>query len=426
MIYAFQSTLAVGQDITKLRLAAVVADRQDWSNEAMAAAKAVGTAGLCLDPATLEATPIPGLGYSSSETHYGPLAEPGIEMLTSGTTGAPKRFSMSFDKIFRSMVGETIVPDNKESNQLVPPALMTFPFGNISGLYTFLPAAAAGLPILLLEKFDVGAWRDYVKTYRPKHAGLPPAGVQMALDANIPTEDLASLEALHSGTAHLDPFVQRQFEDRYKIPILLAYGATEFGGPVSNMTLEDVQQFGSAKFGSVGRAWAGSKLRVVNPETFAELPAGEEGLLEVNTPRMGDKWIRTTDLAVIDEDGFLFHRGRADGAISRGGFKILPEIVASALQTHPSVAAAGVIGLPDRRLGQIPAAVIELRPGAPRPTYDELEKHARQTLYTTHVPARFLIVDALPRTPSLKVSTPALLALFEEEDAAALNQTVKT
>src|SRR3546814_5543175 len=56
---------------------------------------------------------------------------------------------------------------------------LVYPFGNISGLYTFLPIAAAGLPTVLLEKFDVAGWLDYVKTYRPKRAGLPPAGVQI-------------------------------------------------------------------------------------------------------------------------------------------------------------------------------------------------------------------------------------------------------
>jgi long-chain acyl-CoA synthetase len=61
-----------------------------------------------------------------------------------------------------------------------------------------------------------------------------------------------------------------------------------------------------------------------------------------------DDWIRTTDLAVIDEDGFVFHRGRGDGAIMRGGFKVLPEKIIDVLQRHPSVLDAAVVGLPDQ------------------------------------------------------------------------------
>lgn len=426
MIYAFQSGEAIARDIEALRLSAVIADRQDWTEEALAAAHSVGTAAIRLDPsapADAGITRIAGAQRCGPGPHRGPFPVAGIEMLTSGTTGTPKRLAMDFDLIFRAMVGESIVLEKPDPGQAMTPGLMIYPFGNISGLYTFLPLAAAGLPTLLLEKFDVDGWLAYVKQYRPARAGLPPAGIQMVLDANIPPEDLSSIEALHSGAARLDPHVQAQFEQRYGIPVLLAYGATEFGGPVSNMTLEDVRAFGPAKFGSVGRAWAGARLRVLDPETLEELPPGAEGLLEVSTPRMGDHWIRTTDLAMIDEDGFLFHRGRADGAISRGGFKILPEVVASALQTHLSVAAAAVVGMADRRLGQVPVAAIELRPGAPIPSTAELSAHARRTLYTTHVPTRFVIVDALPRTPSLKISIPGVAALFEQQEETPVRET---
>lgn len=417
MIYAFQSPEAVARDIAALQLSAVIADRQDWSDEAIAAAREAGTAGIALDARAC--APVPGLDRCGEGPHREPLAEPGIEMLTSGSTGPPKRFLMNYDLIFRSMVGESTVLEESAPDAAAVPNLMIYPFGNISGLYTFLPVAAAGLPTLLLEKFSVEGWLDFVTTWRPTRTGLPPAGIQMVLDADIPPHALAGIEAIHSGAARLDPFVQQQFEDRYGIPILLSYGATEFGGPVSNMTLEDIRDFGAAKFGSVGRAWAGASLRVVDPESFVELAPGEEGLLEVKTPRMGDQWIRTTDLAMIDADGFLYHRGRIDGAISRGGFKILPEVVVSALMTHPAVAAAAVVGLPDRRLGQVPAAAIELRPGASRPTDQEFEAHARRTLFTTHVPTRFLVVDAIPRTPSLKVSIPDVLALFQADAATA-------
>lgn len=414
MIYAFQSGAAIARDIEALQLAAVVADAQDWSAEARAAAAASGTLGVCLGADGDSVLPIPGAERCGPGPHRGPFPVPSIEMLTSGTTGVPKRFAMDFGVIFRSMVGESTVGATGTPGEAVRPGLMLYPFGNISGLYTLLPLMAGGLPAVLLEKFNVADWLAYVRTYRPPRVSLPPAGFQMLLDAGVPADDLSSLEAVHTGAAKLDLHVQGEFERRYGVPIIQGYGATEFGGPVSNMTLEDIRAFGPAKFGSVGRAWAGARLRVLDPDTLEELPPGTEGLLEVSTPRMGDHWIRTTDLAVIDEDGFLFHRGRADGAISRGGFKILPEAVAAALQKHPSVAAVAVVGLPDRRLGQVPAAVVELRPGSTVPSVAELEAHARANLYATHVPARFLIVDAIPRTPSLKISLPGVRALFED------------
>ena len=190
----------------------------------------------------------------------------------------------------------------------------------------------------------------------------------MVLDAGVPPEELAGVRSIATGAAPLEASVQRTFEARYKIPVLQSYGATEFGGPVTSMTLELHAEWGERKFGSVGRPLAGARLRVVDADTGATLPPGREGILEVFVPRMGPDWLRTSDFGVIDDDGFLFHKGRADGAIIRGGFKLLPETIERALVEHPCVSGALVVGLPDVRLGQVPAALVAIRRGASRPT----------------------------------------------------------
>ena len=77
-------------------------------------------------------------------------------------------------------------------------------------------------------------------------------------------------------------------------------------------------------------------------------------------------WIRTTDMARIDADGFLWILGRADQAIIRGGFKVMPDDVRTALESHPAVQGAAVVGRPDDRLGETPVAMVELRDGAIR------------------------------------------------------------
>jgi long-chain acyl-CoA synthetase len=199
------------------------------------------------------------------------------------------------------------------------------------------------------------------------------------------------------------------------IPILISYGATEFAGPVASMTLELHRRWGRAKLGTVGRAMPGAQLRIVDPETGTALISGQEGLLEVISPRIGPDWIRTSDVAVIDDDGFLFHRGRADGAIMRGGFKILPESVERALKLHPSVSEAAVTGLDDPRLGQVPAAAIRLKPDAVRPDIRALELHLRAHVLATHVPVKWLFCDDLPRTPSMKVDRALLRCMFKAE-----------
>src|SRR4029077_15897305 len=90
-----------------------------------------------------------------------------------------------------------------------------------------------------------------------------------------------------------------------------------------------------------------------------------EGLLEVKAGQLGgDEWIRTTDLSRIDEDGFVWILGRADQAIIRGGFKVIPDDVRAALERHPAVRCASVIARPDQRLGAVPVAAVELWSGA--------------------------------------------------------------
>jgi long-chain acyl-CoA synthetase len=270
-----------------------------------------------------------------------------------------------------------------------------------------------GQPVVLLERFTIEDWHRYILRYRPEFTGLPPSCVQLVLDANIPVEDLASIIQIGTGAAPLDPSVQKAFEDRYRIPIILSYGATEFAGPVTAMTRELHAVWGREKLGTVGRAIPGAQLRVVDPDSGARLPPGQEGLLEVISPRIGRDWIRTSDIVMIDEDGFMFHRGRADGAIIRGGFKILPESVERALMLHPNVSEAAVTAIADHRLGEVPAAAIRLKPGAQAPGFDAFEAHLRQHVLATHIPVKWLILGDIPRTPSLKADRPALRHLFE-------------
>jgi acyl-coenzyme A synthetase/AMP-(fatty) acid ligase len=359
---------------------------------------------------------VPGLEGSRAghETTRGAHA-PRIEILTSGTTGAPKPFALTFDVIARHMIGAGVAAGGSGqdlSDQ--PPTLLFFPLSNISGIYSTLPALLKGQRAVLLERFNIPGWHDHLMRYRPEASGMPPAGVQMLLDANIPRDDLSCIRRFGTGAAPLDPAVQHAFEERYGIPILLSYGATEFGGPVAAMTLDLHAEWGRKKFGSVGRAMPGAQLRVVDPQTGEPLPPDEEGILEVISPRIGPTWIRTSDVAVIDADGFLFHRGRADGAIMRGGFKVLPETIERALRLHPAVAAVAVVGIAHERLGQVPAVAMEVRTSSPVPTTEELESYLRDHVASTHIPVAWRVVESLPRNASFKIDRPAVRRLFEE------------
>jgi long-chain acyl-CoA synthetase len=179
------------------------------------------------------------------------------------------------------------------------------------------------------------------------------------------------------------------------------------------MTLDLHRAWGRAKRGSVGRALPGAALRVVDPDSGAVLAAGEAGLLEVIAPRVGPDWIRTADLAVIDADDFLWLHGRADGAIIRGGFKLLPEVIERALNAHERVADSAVAGIPDPRLGQIPVALIRLHAGGDPVDAKDLEAYLRVHLPATHIPAAWQFIEEIPRNASMKTDRRAVAALFD-------------
>ena len=117
---------------------------------------------------------------------------------------------------------------------------------------------------------------------------------------------------------------------------------------------------------------------------------------------------------MIDDEDFLFIKGRADNAILRGGFKVHPDDVNKVLEGHPAVREAVVVGIPDRRLGAVPVAAIMLKTGATEPSADALKAYAREHLIAYQVPVKFMFVDDVPRTPSLKPALADVRALFED------------
>ncbi len=227
---------------------------------------------------------------------------------------------------------------------------------------------------------------------------------------------LASVRSVISGTAPLSPEDADAFYGKYGVPVLVTYAATEFGGGVAGWNLADHQRYWAAKRGSVGRADAGCELRVVDPSSGEPLPPDASGVLEVRARQLGDElvWYRTTDLARIDTDGFLWILGRADQAIIRGGFKVLPDEVRVALERDPRIRGAAVVGVDDPRLGAVPVAAVELRESAKPVTSEELLADASKVLARYELPATLRIVDALPRTPSGKVDLPAVHELLAE------------
>jgi acyl-CoA synthetase (AMP-forming)/AMP-acid ligase II len=357
------------------------------------------------------------VGSSGPDSTGGSPASPGVavRMLTSGTTGPPKRIDLSYATLERVLVGaKHYEADQSEAVRLRRGvAVVNSPLVHLGGLFRVLQCVSDGRSFALLERFTVDGWVDAVRRHRPATASLVPAALRMVLEAAPDPEDLASLRSVVSGTAPLDPDDADAFTARYGAPVLVSYAATEFGGGVAGWNVKDHERFWATKRGSVGRAHAGCRLRVVDQETGEPVGADEPGLLEVQAGQLDDDgWIRTTDLARIDDDGFLFILGRVDQAIIRGGFKVHPDDVRAALERHPAVRGAAVVKRDDERLGAVPVAVVELRDDEPAVTADELLAWAGTVLARYEVPTELRIVEQLPRTDSHKVDLAAVRALL--------------
>lgn len=416
MLYAYQSGASMARNFARLQSSVLVADEKEFSPEVIGQLAEMGCAGIALSDMKCEF--VPGLESAARDTDRDPDDQPCIEILTSGTTGAARQYPLSYDGLEKRFVTANAAFAKDVLKDEAPP-FVCYPMGNTSGLYSILPSMLMQLPIVLVEKFNVADWHDHILRYQPTEIYLPPSGMQTVMDMEIPVEDLSCARIMRSGMTNLPVEVHRAFEERYGIPVLISYGATEFGGVVIQMTEEMIPDWGKKKLGSAGRAYGEAQVRVVDPQTGEVLPPNEVGLLEVLVPSLSPDWRRTTDIARIDEDEFVYILGRADGAIMRGGFKILPEAIEGPLAQHPAIADVGVLGVADRRVGQVPAALMVLVEGAPEPTQAQLEAFLREHVPATHIPVVWRFVDAIPRTSSVKIARAGLKDLYENLEAGA-------
>jgi long-chain acyl-CoA synthetase len=388
-------------DIEALDLRFIVGERDDLANLVPAGPTLVSISGLTDEP---EVTT--GGGGDSGR------AGVAVRMLTSGTTGPPKRIDLTYDMLARSVIGPE--PDGSPAPTELRHgvAIVNAPLVHIGGVFRVLQCVCEARPFALLDRFELDRWADAVRRHRPRAVSLVPAALRMVLHSDLTREDLASVRAVTSGTAPLSAEDADAFTAKFGIPVLTSYAATEFGGGVAGWTLTDYQKYWHVKRGSVGRPSLGAQLRVVDDDG-TPLGPGDDGLLEVKPGQLGPSaaWMRTTDMARIDEDGFLWILGRADQAIIRGGFKVMPDDVRAALEGHPAVRGAAVVGRLDDRLGETPVAMVEMRDASSIDAAALIE-FLRVRLARYEIPADIAIVDQIPRTPSGKADLGAVREFF--------------
>jgi long-chain acyl-CoA synthetase len=400
----------VKADIAQLALPLIIGEPDDVAALGPAdATTTVSIADLCAEPEV-----------TAAEQDCATTARPGVavRMLTSGTTGPPKRVDLGYDMLAHSVMGAAAEQQPAPTELRSGVAIVNSPLVHIGGVFRVLQCVAEARPFVLLERFDLERWVDAVRTHRPRAVSLVPTALRMVLHSNLTREDLAGIRAVTSGTAPLSPEDADAFTAKYGIPVLTSYAATEFGGGVAGWTLVDHQKYWRDKRGSVGRANPGAQLRVIDDDGVP-LGPNQIGVLEVKPAQLGPEadWMRTTDVARVDADGFLWIVGRADQAIIRGGFKVMPDDVRAALESHPGVAGAAVVARDDERLGETPVAMVELRASGAADAA-VLVDHLRDRLARYEIPTEIAVVAEIPRTPSGKPDLGAVRRHFTDADRA--------
>jgi long-chain acyl-CoA synthetase len=346
-----------------------------------------------------------------------------LVMLTSGSTGKPKGVVLTHDNAwaslratasaFRSETGPTPLPSSRK-----PPNLIANPLSHTAGAIRLLFALYVGRSIALLRKFDGVAAKRLIDRHGIDHLTINPTMMRVLLDQLGADEDLGRVRYASSGTAPLPDALREEFERRFGIPVLQAYGQTEAFGGVAVESVKDVLA-GRRRPGSVGKALPGVELRVVD-DSDADVPAGVTGEVVVRTrsstpgyvgaveksPVDADGWLHTGDRGQLDADGYLYITGRIKNIIICGGFNIIPEELEAVLARHERVRDAAVMGIPDARLGEIPIALVESDANA-----DDVLAYAASGLAPYKRPRRLFVVDQLPRVANGKLDRPAAVRL---------------
>ncbi len=418
---------AVLADLNRVRHAVVVGTAEDLNRSGLVRAE-TNHGALVLElpvhpnePVKVVATPSKGQEDRSPADRL-KSGSSDIDMTTSGTTGRAKRIRIRQEHLLATVLeaqqssGAGTAPVTRLHSGV---SIAATPLSHIGGIFGLLMTVTQGRKLVLLDRFDAHKWSDLVERHRVIAGSLPPAAIRMVLDAGIPKSRLRSLKVISTGTAPLPRDLAERFEATYEIPLLQAYGATEFAGGLSSFTYRDYKKWGDRKRDSVGRPHPGVEFRIVDPDTRAILGPDEIGILEVRTGHNAvsndaGTFTSTNDLARLDSDGYLYIHGRADDVIIRGGFKIDLGRLEDTLRSHPEIHDAGAVALSDERLGKVPIAGVVLEPGSSL-SVDEIRRHVKDNLAPYAVPTRIALLPELPRNSTLKVLRPALTEMILRE-----------
>ena len=298
-------------------------------------------------------------------------AAPLLIVYTSGTTGRPKGAVLTQEALLWNAVNSTAMHDLTSADHV----LTTLPMFHVGGLnIQTLPALHAGATVTLHARFDVEATLAAIAERRPSLAVLVPAQLAALIGHPAwPKTDLSSLRAITTGSSIVPTPLIEAVHAR-GVPVIQVYGSTETAPIAIYQTPRDA----FLSVGSCGKPALHCAARIVDGEG-RDVPRGERGEILIRGPNvmmgywrnpeasaaaLGDGWFHTGDIGHVDERGDYFIDERKHDVIISGGENIYPAEVEAILLAEPSIAEAAVVARPDPRWGEVPVAVIVLRPGA--------------------------------------------------------------
>jgi long-chain acyl-CoA synthetase len=328
-------------------------------------------------------------------------------LYTSGTTGRPKGVMLTHLNITDNATQFARVHFGPDDCLLVAAPLFHC-WGLINGV---LGAFAAGATAIVVRRFKAEPVLDLMEALRPtQFLGVPAMVNHLTLSPTRAGRDLSSLRVVHSAAAPMLAELIAALRDDWQIGYAESYGLTEVSPVITTTTAADMRP------GSCGRAMGDTELKVVDAEGKT-LPVGEVGELWArgtavsagyfNRPDataevfVAGGWFRTGDIVRMNAEGYVYLVDRAKDMINVGGEKVYPRDVEEVLFRHPAVADAVVVGAPDPVLGEVPRAVVALKPGRDA-TAEELITFLRHSLSTFKLPREVEFVEAVPRSPSGK------------------------
>lgn len=357
--------------------------------------------------------------------HEGAPDEVALILYTSGTTGLPKGVMLTNEGMSYTAELAKAWGMSEQSVNLV-----AMPLFHIGGCGYGSSTMLAGGHTVLMADVDISTIIDLIPRYSVTHTFMVPAVVQALLNApQVAGADMSSLELLMYGASPMGDVLLRRAIDTLGCNFMHAYGMTESSGTVVCLGPEwhDPDGPNSHLLKSCGTALPWVELRVVDPATGTDRPAGEVGEIWLRSPMLmkgywrnpkataeaivEDGWFRSGDAAYLDDEGHVFLFDRYKDMIISGGENIYPAEIENVLNGHSAVAQVGVIGVPHARWGETPLAVVVLREGQTA-TEAELIAHTRADLAHYKCPTRIAFADALPRNASGKLLKPEMRRLY--------------